>query len=100
MKFGKSLAKPAAILVGILGLAALAAPRPASAQTYVCPPGYYFLANYGCYPFSGYAYYPPAPAYAYPSYPYYAAPFGLSFRFGAPFFHDRGHFDHFGHGHR
>jgi hypothetical protein len=44
----------------------------ADAQTYVCPPGYYFLAGYGCYPFGGVyaAPAPPPPAYYYPAYPY------------------------------
>lgn len=79
---------------GVLGLGGFA--TPAAAQTYVCPPGYYFLYNYGCYPFGGYTRYyvpPPPPIYPYPVYPY-AAPWGLGFQFGGRFH------DHDFHGHR
>ena len=75
----------------VLGLAQLGGAAPAAAQAaYVCPPGYYYLANYGCYPFGGYnayaapppAYYYPPPAYAY-GYPYaYGPQYGFGFRFG------------------
>ena len=94
----RSLRKMAALFSGImlgLGLLALGGATRADAQTYVCPPGYYFLANYGCYPMNGYVYAAPAPPpyYYYPPPSYYAYPpqFGLSFRFGD---HDRDHFDH------
>jgi hypothetical protein len=79
----------------------------ANAQTYVCQPGYYFLAGYGCYPFGGVyaAPAPPPPAYYYPAYPYavpvppgyYRQPNpygGFTFEFGG-----RGR-DHDDHGHR
>lgn len=87
MRHGKSLLNKIALLGGMtlsLGLVAAGGSTPAEAQTYACPPGYYFLANYGCYPFGGYSYYAPPPTYYYPPNPYYAYPpqFGLSFRFG------------------
>jgi len=92
----RSLRKMAALISGMmlgLGLLALGGATRADAQTYVCPPGYYFLANYGCYPMNGYVYAPPPPYYYYPPPSYYAYPpqFGLSFRFGD---HDHDHFDH------
>lgn len=98
MGLWKSLQKYTALL-GVLALGAsaglLGGSTPAEAQTYVCPPGYYFLANYGCYPFGGYSYYAPPPTYYYyPPPAYYSYPqYGLSFRFGD---HDRDHFDHDG----
>lgn len=100
MQRSKSMVKAIALLgfAGCLALCGLAS--PAAAQTYVCPPGYYFLAGYGCYPFGGNPRYfvpPPPPVYVYPTYPF-AAPFGFGFRFGGPF-HGGGHF-HGGHGHR
>lgn len=111
MDRGKALLKKLGIL-GVfalsLGFALAGAAAPAAAQTYVCPAGYYFLANYGCYPFGGYSYYAPPPAYYYypPTYPYYA-PFGVAggFRFGfGDHDHDRFGHDGFhggsGHGHR
>ena len=101
MERQRSLLKSAALFGGMMlgfGLAPLGGVAPASAQVYACPPGYYFLANYGCYPFGGYSYYAPPPAYYYPPPSYYAYPpqFGLSFRFGD---HDRdrgGDHDHGG----
>ncbi len=95
MKHSKTLltkvALTASILLGLDFVCASGA-TPAAAQTYVCPPGYYFLAGYGCYPLSGYSYYyaapPPPPAYYYAPYPSYPA-FGLSFQFGGRD-HDRG----------
>jgi hypothetical protein len=100
MVYGKSLVKSIALLGG-MGLALMSTALPAAAQTYVCPPGYYFLAGYGCYPFGGYTYYAPPPVYYAAPYPYYA-PFGLSLRFGGRDRddfrgHDRGRFEH---GHR
>lgn len=80
-----------------MGTAIIGSASPAAAQTtYVCPPGYYFLGGYGCYPWGGYSYYaPPPPAYYYPPAPYYYATPGLSFRFdgrdrGRDRDHDRG----------
>ena len=104
-----SLLKGAALLTGAtlaLGFAQLGGATQAAAQAaYVCPPGYYYLANYGCYPFGGYTYYaPPPPAYYYPPQPYpygyYGPQYGLSFRFGGGD-HDRGgdHDGGFGHRH-
>jgi hypothetical protein len=82
----------------------------ADAQTYVCPPGYYFLAGDGCYPFGGYAYpaVPAPPGYYYPAYPYavpapptYYQPYpyggGFTFEFGG---RDRDHDRSHDHGHR
>jgi hypothetical protein len=91
MTISTSIFKRVALLTGIalnLGLVFLGGATRANAQvTYACPPGYYFLANYGCYPFGGYTTYAPPPAYAYypayPSYPYaYYPQFGFNFRFG------------------
>ena len=86
MKLGKSLMASALLgFAALLGTGGFA--TPAAAQTYVCPPGYYFLGGYGCYPFGGYARYyvaPPPPIYPYPVYPY-VAPFGFNFRFGGDF---------------
>jgi hypothetical protein len=81
----RSLLKTTALFGGMIlgfGLAGLGGSAPADAQTYACPPGYYFLANYGCYPFGGYSYYAPPPAYYYPP-PYYAQPqYGVTLQFG------------------
>lgn len=88
-----------------LGLAQFSGAAPAVAQAaYTCPPGYYYLLNYGCYPFGGYTAYAPPPAYYYPppayayGYPYaYGPQFGFGFRFGG---HDHDDHDHdFGHRH-
>ncbi len=93
----ENLARCGGVMLG-LALLSLGGATPAAAQTYVCPPGYYFLANYGCYPFGGYSYYsPPPPAYYYPPTPYYAYPqpqYGFSFQFGGRDHddHDRGDF--------
>ena len=88
----KSIFARAALLTGIalnLGLVLIGGSTKADAQvTYACPPGYYFLANYGCYPFGGYttyaAPYAPPPAYTYyPPYPYaYYPQYGVTFGFG------------------
>lgn len=96
MQRSKSVVTTIALLAlaGLFAAGGLAA--PAAAQTYVCPPGYYFLGGYGCYPFNGYpsTYYvpPPPPIYSYPAYPYFA-PLGFGFRFGG---RDHGHGGHFG----
>ena len=86
MQRSKSIGTAAIVLAGVAALLG-GGTTPAAAQTYVCPPGYYFLANYGCYPFHGYpqTYYapPPPPIYPYPAYPY-MAPWGFSFQFGGP----------------
>ena len=60
--------RAARLLCGIgLVVAVSAIPEHASAQPYYyyCPPGYYYLAGYGCAPLS-YLYGPPY--YAYPNY--------------------------------
>jgi hypothetical protein len=101
MTYGKSLVKSLALLGG-MGLALTGMALPAEAQTYACPPGYYFLAGYGCYPFGGYTYYTPPPVYYAPPYPYYA-PFGLSLQFGGrdhDGFRDRDRGGRFERGHR
>lgn len=110
-ELGKSRNRIVALIAGLVlgfGISTI----DASAQTYACPPGYYFLAGYGCYPFGGYAnnppppsyyYYPaypyavpaPPPAYYYPAYPYGAPSGGVIFEFGGRD-HDRGR----DHGHR
>jgi hypothetical protein len=93
-----SLLKSAALFGGMLlsfALAQFGGSTPAEAQTYACPPGYYFLANYGCYPFGGYSYYAPPPGYYYPPNPYYAYPqYGVTLQFGGRGFD---HDDHDGH---
>jgi len=64
----KVRSRAAHLLYGIGLLAAVSAiPEHASAQpySYQCPPGYYYLAGYGCAPLS-YLYAPPY--YAYPDY--------------------------------
>jgi hypothetical protein len=83
MLISKSMKAAVALLGFAMPLAAGLSAHPAAAQTiYACPPGYYYLANYGCYPFGGYRYVAP-PVYPYPVAPYpYVAPWGLSFRFG------------------
>jgi hypothetical protein len=55
MRQQKSLPK-ALLFLGVLGLAAgtSLATSPASAQDYVCPDGYYYIAGYGCAPLSYY----------------------------------------------
>lgn len=69
-ELGKSRNRIVALIAGLVlgfGISTI----DASAQTYACPPGYYFLAGYGCYPFGGYANNPPPPSYYYyPAYPY------------------------------
>lgn len=99
MKYGKTLLRKFAIS-GVaalgMGIALTGNSAPAAAQTYVCPPGYYFLGGYGCYPWGGYSYYAPPPVYYYPPTPYYPQ-LGLSFRFGdrdRDHGHDRGRGDH------
>ena len=88
MTKSKSILKCAALVTGItinLGLVLVGGSTQANAQvTYACPPGYYFLANYGCYPFGGYTTYAPPPAYGYyPAYPYgYYPQYGVNFGFG------------------
>ena len=94
----RKLAILASLMLGISAIMTGAA-APAQAQTtFVCPPGYYFLGGYGCYPWGGYGY----PAYGPPGY-YYAPPpryfypptLGFSFRFGGS---DHGHGHGGGHG--
>jgi hypothetical protein len=97
----KSLLGKIALLGGMAlssGLVALSGSTPAKAQTYACPPGYYFLANYGCYPFGGYSYYAPPPGYYYAPNPYYAYPqYGVTLQFGGRGFdHDHDHDGHDG----
>lgn len=88
MTKSKSILKRAALLTGIalnLGLVLVGGSTKADAQvTYACPPGYYFLANYGCYPYGGYTTYAPPPAYGYYApYPYaYYPQYGVNFGFG------------------
>jgi hypothetical protein len=106
MERWRSLLKSTALFCGMmlgLGLGALGGAAPADAQGYACPPGYYFLANYGCYPFGGYSYYAPPPDYYYAPNPYYAYPqYGVTLQFGGRGFdhdhdgHDggRGGFEH------
>jgi hypothetical protein len=101
MERRRSLLKSAALFSGMmlgLGLAPFGGAAPANAQTYVCPPGYYFLANYGCYPFGGYSYYAPPPGYYYAPNPYYAYPqYGVTLQFGGRGFdHDHDHDGHDG----
>ena len=96
----RKLAILASLVLGI-GAMMTGAAAPARAQTtFVCPPGYYFLGGYGCYPWGGYTVYAPPPGYYYAPPPryYYPPTVGFSFRFGGhDREHDRGHGDR---GHR
>ena len=68
MRQGKIIPRAARFLCGIgLVIAASAISERASAQPYYyqCPPGYYYLAGYGCAPLS---YYYGPPYYAYPNF--------------------------------
>jgi hypothetical protein len=84
LRSGTGVAGVAAAAVLASGLVAV--PKAADAQTYACPPGYYFYAGYGCYPYSSYArptyYYPPPPAYIAPAPVVVAPTIGIGFGWG------------------
>jgi hypothetical protein len=75
MMLRKVTLRAARLLFGIglvVGVSALAEHASAQPYYYSCPPGYYYLAGYGCAPLS-YAYGPPY--YSYPN-------FGFNFFYG------------------